>query len=234
MPTFTQITPHIFKLDLPLFAGIGVGIFLIKHPDGWTVVDAGAPGQEATIFKEILALTKGEKPVRLILTHGHYDHGAAAQQMRDQWGVQIAAHHAEIPFLLGSERYSRLTPERWLLALMASPPALSGRNVQLPVSEGMSLDGFEVIYTPGHAPGHISLWHKADRALISGDAFMNLNNKLGDPFAMFTYDMPLNYRSQARLAQLDFDYLLVSHGPVIMNDGAKRAQAVVEKRGKKR
>ena len=47
-PTFTQITPHIFKLDLPF--RVPVGVWLVRADDGWTVVDAGAPG-----FEEILA-----------------------------------------------------------------------------------------------------------------------------------------------------------------------------------
>ena len=233
MPAFNQITPHLFKLDVPFT--VPVGVFLVKHAEGWTVIDAGAPGFEDMIFKAVLAQTKGEKPRRLILTHGHTDHAAAAPRMRDDWGVLIAAGRAEIPYLLGSGRYNKIPPGNLLYRLIQlSPPALFGRNVQLPLDEGMQMDGLEVFHVPGHAPGLVALLHRADRALVSGDTFMNLKNKLSDPYRPFTYDMALNHRSQARLAQLDFDHLLVSHGPVIMNEGQARVKALVEGRGKKK
>jgi len=232
-PTFTQLTPHIFKLDLPFF--VPVGVFLVRNSDGWTVVDAGAPGFEEVIFAQILAQTGGEKPKRLILTHGHLDHAAAAQRMRDEWKVLIAAGRAEFPYLIGSERYRRI-PSRDLLypLLQISPPALFGRNIQLPLDEGMVMDGLEVFHVPGHAPGMAALLHRADRALLCADTFMNLSNKLGDPLGPFTYDNALNRQSQAKLAQLDFDHLLVSHGPPILNEGRARAQALLASREKKK
>jgi glyoxylase-like metal-dependent hydrolase (beta-lactamase superfamily II) len=233
MPAFNQITSHLFKLDVPF--AVPVGVFLVKHAEGWTVIDAGAPGFEKMICDAILAQTNGEKPKRLILTHGHLDHAAAAKKMRDDWGVLIAAGRVEIPYLLGSGRYNKIPPGNPLYNLIQlSPPALFGRNVQLPLDEGMQMDGLEIFHVPGHAPGLVALFHRADRALISGDTFMNLKDKLSDPYGAFTYDLALNHQSQAKLAQLDFDHLLVSHGPVIMNEGQKQVKALVEGRGKKK
>lgn len=235
-PTFTRVTPHIYKLDLPFFGGrLPVGVWLVQNAEGWVVVDAGAPPFEKLILEEILKQTGGERPHLLILTHGHLDHAAAAQLMRDEWELLIAAGRDEIPYLIGSERYRRI-PARSLLygVMQGSPPALFGRNVQRPLDEGMRLDGLEVFHVPGHAPGMVALLHHEDRALICGDAFTNLGGKLGDPLALFTYDMPLNHQSQARLVGLDFDHLLVSHGPPVMNEGRAKARALVEGRGKKK
>jgi hypothetical protein len=55
---------------------------------------------------------------------------------------------------------------------------------------------------------------------------------VSDPLAPFTYDMKLNRQSQAKLAALDFDHLLPSHGQPLMNDGRKQALAWVQKRKK--
>jgi len=231
-PSFAQVTPHIFKLELPFF--IPVGVWLIKQDSGWTVIDAGAPEFEDVVIKEILKLTGGEKPHTLILTHGHYDHGGAALRMLNAWQVRVAAGRAEEPFLTGASRY-RLIPADHLLypLIQISPPALFGRSVHLPLDEGMTLNGLEVYAAPGHSPGQVALLHRRDGALICGDAFTNLKNKLGDPLAPFTYDMDLAHQSQARLAELDFEHLLVSHGPIIPGEGLKRAKALVASRKKK-
>lgn len=238
-PTFTQVTPHIFRLEVPFL--VPVNVWLVQGADGWTVVDAGAPGSirdelERLVIDQILAHTRGVKPTHLILTHGHLDHAAAAPRMRDLWRVMIAAGRAEVPYLTGSQRYYFLPSPNspwhgW--AQWLSSPALSGRSVQLPLDEGMTLNGFEVYAAPGHAPGQIALLHRADRALICGDVFMNPNNSLGDPYTVFTYDPVQNHASQAKLAGLDFDHLLVSHGPPILREGRAKAQAVVNGRKKK-
>ncbi|OGO44202.1 MAG: hypothetical protein A2W37_00945, partial [Chloroflexi bacterium RBG_16_63_12] len=168
-PTFTQITPHIFKLDLPF--RVPVGVWLVRADEGWTVVDAGAPGFEDATLKQVLAQTGGEIPKQLILTHGHLDHAAAAQRMRDEWKLLIAAGRAEIPYLLGPAHYNSIPGHLSYRLLQLSPPPLIGRNVQLPLDEGMVLDGLDVFEVPGHAPGMVALLHREDRALICGDTF---------------------------------------------------------------
>ena len=234
--TFAQITPHIYKLDLPFLRGwLPVGVWLVHDDPGWTMVDAGAPSFEKTILQQVLAQTGGERPRRLILTHGHQDHAATAQKIRDEWKAPIAAGRAEIPYLVGPARYAHI-PSSFLpyRVLQISAPPLVGRNVQLPLDEGMRLDGLEVFHATGHSPGMVALLHHNDRALLCADVFTNFGGKLGDPPRPFTYDMALNRRAQAKLAALDFDHLLVSHGPPILNEGRTRAQALVESREKKR
>lgn len=233
-PTFVQITPHIYKLNLP-FLGFYVGVWLVRGDDGWTVVDAGLPQSQEFVMQQILAQTGGKIPKRVILTHGHFDHAGAAQLMREKWKAPIAAGRDEIPYLLGPTAYNKI-PARFPLyrLLQLSTPPLVGRNVQLPLDEGMRLDGLEVFHIPGHSPGMVALLHAGDRALISGDSFSNTRGKLTDPPDYFTYDPALNRRSQAKLAALDFDHLLVSHGPPVMNDGQKQARALVESREKKK
>jgi glyoxylase-like metal-dependent hydrolase (beta-lactamase superfamily II) len=59
----------------------------------------------------------------------------------------------------------------------------------------------------------IALYHRADRAVICGDTFMNLGGKLSPPFSMATPDPAAARRSMKKLAALDFDTLLPSHDP---------------------
>lgn len=231
-PSFVQITPHIYKLNLPFLGGIyQVGIWLVHGDDGWTVVDAGLPDAKDLVMQQILLQTGGEIPKRIILTHGHWDHAGAAQLMRETWKAPIAAGRDEIPYLTGPAPYSKIPARSPLYrVLQISPPALVGRNVQLPLDEGMRLDGLQAVHAPGHAPGMMALLHAGDRALICGDVFGNTRGKLADPPDYFTNDPALNRRSQAKLAALDFDHLLVSHGRPVMNDGQKQARAFVGRR----
>jgi glyoxylase-like metal-dependent hydrolase (beta-lactamase superfamily II) len=234
-PTYAKITPHIYKLDLPYIGGrLMVGVWLVQEPDGWVLVDAGAPGSEKTVMEQTLAQTGGQPPKMLVLTHGHGDHAAAAQRIREEWKIPIAAHRAEIPYLTGTDHYNKI-PSKFPLyrLLQMSAPALVGRNVQLPVDDGRRLGDLLVVHTTGHAPGMIALLHAGDRALLAADAFMTRGGKVSDPPAAFTYDMDLNHQSQARLVTLDFDHLLASHGTPLLNTGREQARAFVEKHTKK-
>jgi glyoxylase-like metal-dependent hydrolase (beta-lactamase superfamily II) len=227
---FVPVTANIYKLDLPNLGGwVPVGVWLVRHERGWTVVDAGSPGFETLIIEQICRRTGGVPPTRLVFTHGHADHGAAAEKMVALWGLPVAAGRAEIPYLLGPKPYRRVSPNWWGYRLvMRSGPSLAGRKVQ-PLDDGMIIDGMLVIHAPGHSPGMIALLHREDRALLTGDVFLhNIGDLLGQPMGWFTPDPAQNRRSMRKLAALDFDHLLTSHGPPIMGEGKARAQACVD------
>jgi glyoxylase-like metal-dependent hydrolase (beta-lactamase superfamily II) len=234
-PSFEQVTPHIYKLDLPMLGGkLPVGVWLVRDETGWVMVDAGGPGFEEAVLKQVLACTGEQHPYMLVLTHGHGDHAAAAQRIRELWKIPVAAGRDEIPFLVGPARYASIKARNPLYKLLQiSGPQLLGRNVQRPLDEGMQLGDMRVYHVPGHAPGMVALLHPADRALICADTFYNLSDRLRDPASVFTYDPALNHQSQTRLAQLDFDHLLPSHGPVILREGKARVQELLAKRQSK-
>ena len=88
--------------------------------------------------------------------------------------------------------------------------------------------GFVVLETPGHSPGHVSFWREADRTLICGDVFFNLNivtfaYGLRQPPDLFTYDVPQNRDSERRLAELEPAVACFGHGPVLRDPAAIKA-----------
>ena len=232
--TFQPVTPHIYRLEQPFLAGfLRVNVWLVRDAEGWIMVDAGAPGFEKKLLEQVLIQTGGEKPRMLVLTHGHTDHAAAAQRIREEWKIPIAAHRDEIPYLIGPTRYAKIKAKHpFYQLLQISAPPLVGRNVQMPLDDGSKVGELIAYLSPGHSPGMLAFLHPGDRALISGDTFMHLR-KLSDPFMLFTYDMGLNHKSQARLISLPFDHLLVSHGEPIMNTGRQEAMDWVAKHTKK-
>jgi hypothetical protein len=136
--TFQPVTPHIYRLEQPFLAGrFRVNVWLVRDADGWLMVDAGAPGFEKKLLEQVLVQTGGEKPRMLLLTHGHTDHAAAAQRIREEWKIPIAAHRDEIKYLIGPARYASIKAKNPIyMLLQISAPPLVGRNVQMPLDDG--------------------------------------------------------------------------------------------------
>jgi len=86
-----------------------------------------------------------------------------------------------------------------------------------------NLPGWKYIDTPGHAPGHVSLFRERDKVLIAGDAFvtttqesvlsiMRQTKKLSGPPKYFTYDWEAARNSVRRLADLNPSVVATGHG----------------------
>lgn len=218
-PDFQPLTSHIWRLvvdwdlKIPFYPPLPVAVWLIKEPDGWSLVDAATPEQADTVIQAVARCLGGSQPSRLILTHAHYDHGGAISQAIKLWGVPIWAGEYEADFVTSARRYRDIQSKDWAFRL--AKPALREVAWQLPVArllkEGDVIGDLEIIHVPGHTPGMIALHHKIDRAIICGDTFMNLGGKLSGPPAISTPDLTQAKRSMQKLAALDFDYLLPSH-----------------------
>ena len=110
-----------------------------------------------------------------------------------------------------SMRYSPVTPDELMLDGQMTP------------------EGFTVIHTPGHTPGHISLLHKERRLLIAGDALSNRKNQLAPPPSMLTPDPDNTARSIWKLAKKygdDYETIVFGHGPPILQNGGKRVRGL--------
>lgn len=106
----------------------------------------------------------GLKIDAIVLTHGHIDHAAGADELRADLGVEIIGPHKDDKLLLDSleqqgQAYGitgarNLTPDRWL-------------------EEGESVDiaghQFDVLHCPGHSPGSVVFVNKASQFAIVGD-----------------------------------------------------------------
>jgi glyoxylase-like metal-dependent hydrolase (beta-lactamase superfamily II) len=232
--SFSPVTPHIFKLDLPMYLGFGrVGVWLVRENDGWTLVDTGSPPDARTILSATLALTQGDAPRRIILTHGHLDHAGAAGFLQEQWSIPVLTHRDERQYIDGTGRYSAIWPAWWGFRLIKEPFGLlnrirSPRTVD-PLADGDRIGSLEVVHVPGHTPGMIALIHRGDRAIVAGDTFISRGLQLYPPARFFTPDPPTAVRSMARLVDEDFDHLLASHGRPILRVGRIEARLAVRR-----
>ena len=104
----------------------------------------------------------GGVPKAVLLTHGHFDHILAADDLRDTWDIPIYAY-ADEKMVLSNPRIN-------LSGSWASPYTLDADHY---VKDGdlLQLGGFdiEVLHTPGHTLGSCCYYIKEEGVLFSGD-----------------------------------------------------------------
>jgi glyoxylase-like metal-dependent hydrolase (beta-lactamase superfamily II) len=221
--------------------GIGTGS---TGTSEWVLIDVGIPGSTRLILNAVeRRFGKGSRPAAIVMTHGHFDHVGALEELAERWDVPVLVHELELPYLDGSTSY--LPPDPSVGGGMMS--TLSRFYPRGPVNVGQWLEplpadgtipfmpGWRWIHTPGHTAGHISLWHETNRALIAGDAFITTNQEsayavtmqrpeIHGPPMYFTPDWDSARESVRLLAALEPELVITGHGPAL--HGSKMREAL--------
>lgn len=79
-------------------------------------------------------------------------------------------------------------------------------------------DGLQVIATPGHTLGHISLYHHATQTLISGDALNIKDGVLTGPNPRMTHDVEAAKTTLLKLSTFPIKRVIAFHGGVLEGD----------------
>jgi glyoxylase-like metal-dependent hydrolase (beta-lactamase superfamily II) len=210
---------------------------------GWVLVDAGIMGSAGAIKAAARArFGQTGRPAAIVLTHGHFDHVGVVETLADEWDVPVYAHPMEHPYLDGSTSYPPPDPSvgGGLIATLSplfptSPVDLGNRLRALPADHSVPhMPGWVWIHTPGHAPGHVSLWREHDRVLIAGDAFVttkqesiyaavNQAAEMHGPPAYFTPDWTSARQSVQRLAGLEPNIVVTGHGAAMQGPEMRAA-----------
>ena len=108
---------------------------------------------------------KGWNIKLMIATHAHLDHVLASGAIKDKLQVPFLIHEESVPWL------NDLPAQARLFGLGEQPPAAKPDQLLKSDSETIELDSIRLrtLYTPGHAPGHLSLLVEDQQILFSGD-----------------------------------------------------------------
>jgi glyoxylase-like metal-dependent hydrolase (beta-lactamase superfamily II) len=212
-----------------------LNLTLILDPvAGPTLIDAGLPGQLAAIQSALGEVNlQVHDLARIILTHHDIDHVGSLAQLVEDSGARVLAHTIEIPMIDGGATPRFATPE-----VLAQNPVLRTvaqhfrpTRVDEPVYDGSLLNlagGLRVIHTPGHTPGHISLYHERTRTLISGDALTSHDGQLHGPNEGATLDMALALESIRKLAEYEPEAIVCYHGGLVREDASGQLRRLAQ------
>jgi glyoxylase-like metal-dependent hydrolase (beta-lactamase superfamily II) len=171
------------------------------------------------------------KLTKIIITHHDHDHmGSLADLKREYPWMKVYASAIEAEYIRGSIKSIRLQQaEEQLQSLPEDQKEHAQKRIDMlqliePVDvdgileDGDVLDvcgGIEVVATPGHMPGHISLYLREFKTMIAGDALIVADGKLYRANPRFTLDKDEAYTSARRFINYDIDTLICYHGGAI-------------------
>jgi len=200
----------------------------------YVLIDAGIPFCGSYLQKELNKIVGEKAPLAIILTHGHFDHIGAIGHLFKSWNVPIYAHEQELPYLQGKKTYDPPHPFRIKGLLSFLSPfyprdgiVITQNIIPLKTDEPIPhLDGWQMIHTPGHTEGHISVFRKSDRLLLAGDAIITVKQEslfavllqkkeLHGPPAYFTPNRAKAKQSIIKLAAYKPEILYSGHGKPI-------------------
>ncbi len=180
--------------------------YLVSDREGNAIIfDPGCVEEEERQMLNSHIMTNNLKPLLLLNTHCHIDHITGNRFVFDQWKLKPLIHTEELKILEAQE----LTARMYQIPLDPSPMPerfiVEGEIIQV---GDISL---EVLFTPGHAPGHVVFYCKEESFVIGGDVLFR--GSVGRT------DLPYGNFEQLKKSILEKLYRLPDHTAVYSGHG---------------
>ncbi|WP_460644741.1 MBL fold metallo-hydrolase [Lacrimispora brassicae] len=198
------------------------------------LVDCGYPGF-LPLLEEAME-SKGVHPgslTKVVITHHDDDHMGALYEIKEKYpDVKVVAGSLESGYISGERKSLRLLQAEEMLDVLPEDQKPFGIQfceslrrvrpvpVDIMVKAGDHFDwagGCEILETPGHMPGHISLYFKESNSVITGDAAVIHGNQLVIANPQFTLDLNRAKDSLEKLISLNGDRYYCYHGGIFEN-----------------
>lgn len=226
-----EVTRDILVMDFTIVTACLVGRSDIDS-NKWILVDTGLESSFDYILQAAKKrFGKNNRPQAIILTHGHFDHVGSVIKLSEIWDVPVYIHQLELPYVTGKKDYPLADPtvDEGLIAKMS--PLFPHTSIDIgfrvsPLPSDGSIPGmpeWKWIHTPGHTPGHVSLFCEHSGILLVGDAFSTVkqeslmsvitkDEKISGPPKYLTTDWESAESSIKRLEALKPSLAIPSHG----------------------
>lgn len=196
-------------------------LFIIEENDGLILIDTAVKSNQ---IDEIISLIKEDgRPLKAIaITHSHDDHLGGLNAFKQAF--------PDTP-LLFPEREYQLVQRKELLPTDKQVALKEGIPDDLPfvpdklLVAGDRISELEVLFTPGHTPGHICFYNSSRNYLLVGDVLQTLGGAAicgvhRDAFpkpARLNWDLALSIEMVKGFLDLQLDYIGTGHGEVMTN-----------------
>lgn len=228
-----------------------VNVYLLRDGDNFTLIDTGLQTEESRqALNQTLATlrVRVERITRILITHIHPDHFGLAGELRERSGAELVIHRLEVSLM--EPRYARAEDlvydvAKWLSlngvpeeeAEFIKTASMAAREYVSVVEPDTLLEGaerlpvddseIEVIWTPGHSPGHCCFYWEARRLLFSGDHLLpKISPNIGlhpqsgaDPLDDYV-------SSLERIRRLEIETVLPAHGDPFYDHRSRIAEII--------
>jgi glyoxylase-like metal-dependent hydrolase (beta-lactamase superfamily II) len=196
----------------------------VETPRGLLLLDVGFPHALDQLEDHLMETGHGVDDVwAVLLTHHDGDHAAGLSKLLDRADPAVFAHPECAPHVDG-----RLDPIKGGEDEERYAPAPV--DIEVPDETMFATDAgpLQVVHTPGHTPGHVSLYLPDEKLLFAADALTAPEGELAGPSEEFTIDMEGAIESVGRLADEDVERTLCYHGGLVEQGTGKIARLWTE------
>jgi glyoxylase-like metal-dependent hydrolase (beta-lactamase superfamily II) len=198
--------------------------YLICAPKGNVLIDTGKLSNQNQLLRNITAILKPNSLVDiLILTHTHFDHCQNAQSLKEKYNCKILISNKEAEFAKTGNTPLPKGTNLYTKIISALGNKFAGKNYSytpfqadstIETNANLQLFGsdIDIIATPGHSAGSISIIVNHEIALVGDTLFGIFKNTIYPPFAD---NSKLLIESWAKLLTTPCQTFLPGHGKPI-------------------
>ncbi|ERI93784.1 metallo-beta-lactamase domain protein [Clostridiales bacterium oral taxon 876 str. F0540] len=244
-----SITEGIKMLEIPVNINGSQSIIypvVLVDKDSLVLVDTGYPNQLTQLKQAFKAENLPFNLLKsIIITHQDIDHVGSLMSIKKEVSdsIDIFAHEAEAPYIEGSKRPVKLAFLESKLESLTEEMKLIYQgfknfydnlhvNINSILTDNQTLPycgGITVIFTPGHTPGHICLYHKETKTLIAGDCLGIENGELVTSPASINYNQDLYMESLEKLSESEIAAVICYHGGLYEGNVSQRIKELIRK-----